>query len=78
VFTNPEMFDPKRTVRKHLAFGSGIHACIGAIIARAMARILFEEIALSMKGIEPAGPAVRSHGVIRGFDTMPLRFVRRG
>lgn len=39
VFENPELFDIERSPNKHLGFGSGIHACLGAPLARMEAKI---------------------------------------
>lgn len=39
VFENPEVFDIERSPNKHLGFGSGIHACLGAPLARMEAKI---------------------------------------
>jgi cytochrome P450 len=45
VFENPDEFQIERSnVRKHLAFGAGIHACIGAPLARAEARLTVEKL----------------------------------
>ncbi len=38
-FPNPDEFLPDRDLRSHLAFGSGIHYCLGAPLARAEAKI---------------------------------------
>jgi cytochrome P450 len=43
-FRHPDRFDPRRAFRRHLAFGHGIHFCLGASLARLEARIAFAEI----------------------------------
>ncbi len=43
-FERADTFECERIIRRHLAFGHGIHFCIGAGLARLEARIAFEEI----------------------------------
>jgi cytochrome P450 len=43
-FTEPERFDVTRKITRHLAFGHGVHFCLGASLARMEARVAFEEL----------------------------------
>jgi cytochrome P450 len=45
VFENPDAFDPWRKEKVTLAFGSGIHRCIGSYLAILEIQVLFEELA---------------------------------
>lgn len=42
-FPNPDVYDIRRKPRGHLGFGGGVHACLGAMVARMAVRIIFEE-----------------------------------
>ncbi|GAB3319168.1 cytochrome P450 [Haliea atlantica] len=77
VFTDPMRFDITRDPNPHLAFGHGIHLCLGANLARMEARIFFEEFFRAFNGIEPTGEPVyiRSNN-IHGFKQMPVRLQR--
>ncbi|MBM0224544.1 MULTISPECIES: cytochrome P450 [Micromonospora] len=51
VFDRPHAFDIHRSdVRRHIAFGYGIHFCLGAHLARLESRIMFERIARQLPG----------------------------
>jgi hypothetical protein len=39
VFPDPDKFDVRRQNNRHIAFGHGIHFCVGALLARAEAPI---------------------------------------
>lgn len=45
VFADPDTFDPWRREKVSLAFGSGIHRCIGSYLAMLEVQVLFEELA---------------------------------
>jgi len=55
-FEDPERFDVSRPVRRHLAFGQGIHFCIGSHLARLEARLAFEELLARLPGYRLAAP----------------------
>lgn len=73
-FPAPDMFDPHREPKRHLAFGNGIHFCLGAPLARLEARIVFEEALRRVRAYELTDDPVRlpTH-VTRGFVSVPVR-----
>jgi cytochrome P450 len=59
VFTDPETFDPGRVARgerRHLAFGSGIHRCLGAPLARLQATVVLRALAERNPALTLAAP----------------------
>jgi len=62
--------------RHHLAFGRGIHLCVGAPLARLEAQVILGEILRRTADFEldPDDPPVREHSlVVRRFSRLPLR-----
>ncbi|MHA4854795.1 cytochrome P450 [Rhodococcus sp. MSC1_016] len=51
VFDNPEDFRLDRATNHHLAFGYGIHRCVGAPLARLEMQIVLEEVLRRMPGL---------------------------
>ena len=65
-------------LRRHVAFGWGIHYCIGAPLARLETRLTFERILARMDDIELAGEPRRNESfVLRGLTSLPLRWTPR-
>lgn len=54
VFENASVFDITREPNPHIAFGHGIHFCIGAPLSRLEARVVFEELLPRVTSIEYA------------------------
>lgn len=75
-FDHADVFDIERPARGHLAFGWGIHQCIGAPLARVELRMLLEEanaLAPFRPGGEPEFGSIES-GVHYGLRRLPLAF----
>jgi len=75
-FPEPDRFDVGRTPNEHLAFGEGIHFCLGAPLARLEARIAFEAIVERCAEIRLADPTAalsyRGSFITRGLRALPL------
>jgi cytochrome P450 len=72
-FPNAERFDIDRHPVDHLAFGHGIHHCLGAALARLEARIVGEAIASRGLHLVPHGDPVRAASpILRGFTSLPV------
>jgi cytochrome P450 len=75
-FPDGESFDIRRDPRDHLGFGGGLHACLGAALARMEARVAMEEIlaAIGTFEVDETGLARMHSPNVRGFTKVPLRF----
>ncbi|MET9001386.1 cytochrome P450 [Amycolatopsis sp. NPDC004169] len=70
---SPDTFDPAREPGRHLAFGQGIHFCLGAPLARLEARIAFRELARRRPDLSlAADPAWNPTTTLRGLSTLPV------
>ena len=72
---NPNQFIIDRAKpRQHMAFGFGIHRCLGNRLAEMQLKILWEEILKRIPVIEPMGEARRVRSCFaRGFTELPVR-----
>ncbi|MEH1016651.1 cytochrome P450 [Micromonospora sp. CPCC 206060] len=76
VFTDPEGFGLSPAAHQHLAFGFGVHQCIGQPLARAELRIALVELAHRFPrlalAVDPADVPVRGTSVVYGVAELPV------
>ena len=81
VFAEPDTFDPMReNVRDHLAFGHGIHVCVGAGLARIEANSALRALANNVTALEVIDRDALRYGPsygLRGLTALPVRVTRR-
>ncbi|MGV0813624.1 cytochrome P450 [Mycolicibacterium boenickei] len=78
VFDNPHRFDVGRDPNKHLAFGYGVHFCLGAALARMEMNSLFTELLRRLDSIELAGtPELSATTFVGGLKHLPVRYSLR-
>lgn len=75
VFDDPFRFDVGRSPNKHLAFGFGVHYCLGAMLARMELKTLFGALLPRLKSVELAGePQLTRSTFVSGVKHLPIRY----
>ncbi|BBZ12995.1 cytochrome P450 [Mycobacterium branderi] len=75
VFADPFRFDVGRDPNKHLAFGYGVHFCLGAALARMEVNSFFTELLPRLKSIELTGdPQFIATTFVGGLKHLPVRY----
>jgi cytochrome P450 len=81
-FPDPDAFDVSRAnAAEHLAFGLGIHHCLGAALARKEMHVAFRALLARLDGfaLDESAPAPRHRPsvLLWGFDSLPITYRRR-
>jgi cytochrome P450 len=76
VFENPFQFDVRRhNAEEHIAFGIGVHFCLGAHLARMELRAFFRELLPRLESIELTGePQYTASTFVGGPKSVPVRY----
>lgn len=74
--SDPDVLDVTRPVTAHLAFGHGVHHCLGAPLAREEMRIAYPALLRRFPGLRLADPQgvvrLRSNNVVHGVTSLPV------
>ncbi|BCL83674.1 polyketide biosynthesis cytochrome P450 PksS [Ktedonobacteria bacterium brp13] len=77
-FTDPDELNIARTLNRHVAFGQGIHICLGAPLARLEGDIAFTTLLKRMPNVHLSVPREtitwRVSGNLRGLTVLPVAF----
>ena len=72
----PDRYDIERRPSGHVAFGAGIHGCVGQAVARLEGEVVLTALARRVKRIEIAGAHTRRlNNTLRALDTLPLNLI---
>lgn len=78
VFVDPFRFDVGRDPNKHIAFGYGVHFCLGAALARMEINSFFSELLPRLRSVELAGvPQHMATTFVGGLKHLPVRYSLR-
>jgi len=69
----PDTYDITRRTSGHVGFGSGIHMCVGQLVARLEGEVMLTALAQRIAKIEISGePKRRFNNTLRGLDSLPV------
>jgi cytochrome P450 len=78
VFSDPFAFDVGRDPNRHIAFGYGVHFCLGAALARMEINSFFSELLPRLASVELAGrPDYLATTFVGGLKHLPIRYSLR-
>ncbi|WP_225118051.1 cytochrome P450 [Bradyrhizobium sp. BRP22] len=69
----PDQYDVTRRTSGHVGFGSGIHMCVGQLVARLEGEMMLSALARKAASIEISEPVKRLYNnTLRGLDSLPV------
>lgn len=70
---NPDSYDITRRTSGHVGFGSGIHMCVGQLVARLEGEVMLAALARRIGKIDITGPVKRRYNnTLRGLESLPI------
>jgi cytochrome P450 len=73
-YERPDAFDVARNPVDHLGFGSGIHTCLGAALARLETAVVLEQLNARIRTMDLSGEVTRTaNPTLRGVTSLPVR-----
>jgi cytochrome P450 len=78
-WAEPDAYNVRRVAIGHMGFGSGIHACVGMMVARLESEAILTALAKRAVTLELAGPVLTKHGASlrRALASVPVRVTRK-
>ena len=75
-FAEPELFDEGREHKVHIAFGAGVHRCLGSHLARIELQTLYGVVLKRLPEfrLDPDRPAVFHCGMVLAISSLPIRW----
>src|SRR5581483_5387564 len=73
-FIDPERFDVRREIARHLSFAFGLHFCLGAGLARLEAQVVFGTVLRRLDGLRLSGalPRFKPTMFLRGHESLAV------
>jgi hypothetical protein len=70
---NADRYDVSRRTSGHVGYGSGIHMCVGQLVARLEGEVMMAALARKVATIEITGPVKRRYNnTLRGLESLPV------
>jgi cytochrome P450 len=73
---NADRYDVSRRTSGHVGYGSGIHMCVGQLVARLEGEVMMAALARKVASIEITGPVKRRYNnTLRGLESLPVTMI---